>query len=114
MNFPSVIKITSDGDAGDSEGQFYVTEITVLHDESHTMVATRDGILAAQKEAAMFSLPHLLYGLAAFYGVLGVFFLRMGSKPNCRTCANRDDCPNRARGVPKFARRPRCLASKKT
>jgi hypothetical protein len=62
----------------------------------------------------MFSLSHWLYGLVAFYSVLGVFFLRLGSKPNCRTCLNRDDCPNRARGVlPKFARLPRCLASKK-
>lgn len=62
----------------------------------------------------MFSLHHLMYGLAAFYGVLGVVVFRLARKPSCRNCLSRDDCPNRIGGLLALNRVPTCVASKKS
>jgi len=62
----------------------------------------------------MFSLPHWMYGLAGFYGVIGVIVFRLACKPSCRTCLNRIDCPNRVGGLAGAMAVPKCIASKKS
>ncbi|MGO9646738.1 MAG: hypothetical protein ACLPOO_01660 [Terriglobales bacterium] len=47
----------------------------------------------------MLSLSHWLYGLAAFYGVVGLVFARKALKPTCRICAHRVYCPIRQRSL---------------
>ena len=43
----------------------------------------------------MFSLPHFLYALLAFYGVVSVLLIRRAWRPSCRICVHRDYCPVR-------------------
>jgi len=62
----------------------------------------------------MISLLPLGYGLAAFYGALGLFILRLARKPSCRICLYRDYCPNRLRGPSQFAEIPKCVQRVKT
>jgi len=47
----------------------------------------------------MFSLPHWLYALAAFYGAIGLEMARRAQKPTCRICAHRQYCPIRQRAL---------------
>jgi hypothetical protein len=56
----------------------------------------------------MISLPHLGYGLAVFYGVLGVVIFRLARKPSCRICGHRGYCPNRLRGPAQITGTPLC------
>jgi hypothetical protein len=62
----------------------------------------------------MFSILHLGYCLAAFYGVLALFILRLTRKPSCRVCLFRGSCPNRLRGASQIAGVPRCVRQAKT
>jgi hypothetical protein len=62
----------------------------------------------------MFSLSHIGYFLAAFYGVLGLFILYLARKPSCRICLLRGDCPNRLRGFSQIAGLPQCVRKDKT
>lgn len=62
----------------------------------------------------MFSLPQWMYGLAGFYGVIGVIIFRLARQPSCRTCLNRSDCPNRVRGLAGATAIPKCVASNKS
>ncbi len=41
------------------------------------------------------NLLHFLYGLAAFYGVIGLLLVRKAQKPTCRICGHREYCPTR-------------------
>jgi hypothetical protein len=61
----------------------------------------------------MGSFPHWAYGFAAFYVVLGFAVYRLARKPSCRTCLNRDDCPNRVGGLSEITHVPKCVASAK-
>ena len=47
----------------------------------------------------MLSLPHWLYALAAFYGVISLGFARRAHRPTCRICAYRECCPIRQRAM---------------
>jgi hypothetical protein len=62
----------------------------------------------------MFSILHLGYCLAAFYGVLGLFLLRLARKPSCRVCLLRGSCPNRLRGAAQISGLPQCARRGKT
>jgi hypothetical protein len=62
----------------------------------------------------MFSILHLGYCLAAFYGVLAIFILRLARKPSCRVCLLRGSCPNRLRGAAQIAGVPGCVRQAKT
>lgn len=49
----------------------------------------------------MSALHHWGYFIAAFYIVILGFILRLASRPNCRNCLHRENCPNRVVfGVP--------------
>jgi hypothetical protein len=57
----------------------------------------------------MHQVPHLMYVLAAVYGIIGVAVLRRAFKPNCRVCLYRHCCPNREGNQPSEAAKASCL-----
>ncbi len=57
----------------------------------------------------MFSLLHFMYLLAIFYLALVIYILRFAFRPSCRTCLNRQSCPNRLRGADRFRLLPVCI-----
>ena len=89
-----------------------MTGITPKHEGGHKGFSKRVGYLQPQKEGSMFSVPHLIYGLAGFYGLVGVVVFRLARKPSCRNCLNRSHCPNRPGGLSEVTQVPKCVASK--
>jgi hypothetical protein len=57
----------------------------------------------------MLHASHLIYVLAAVYGIIGVVVLRRTFKPNCRVCLHRQSCPNREGDQPSEAVKSTCL-----
>jgi hypothetical protein len=63
----------------------------------------------------MLSLLHVGHCLAAFYGVLGLFILRLARKPRSRICLDPGRLSEPASlGVPEFAKIARCALSKES
>lgn len=57
----------------------------------------------------MLHASHLIYLLAAVYGIVGVVVLRRAFKASCRICLHRDVCPNREGDHPSDEAKSTCL-----